>query len=441
MFGIRKKSTDDAVQAANAENKKSANWIFRILSILCAVILWFYVMTVESNNFEKTYSGVTLDIRGMESLSALSLSGLPTDTVEITVTGEKQKLEAMGSEDIKPYVILPENAEKGQYVLPVKIDGIPDNTNVSIKPEKVTVLVENTDTRTVSLTRVAGNHDDSLLSYHFSLSEITVTGSVSLLERIDHAELNISSQTPGININSSYFGAIVLIDVEGKEILGSYLTKSNDYATVEVKVMQTKKLPLTVTGTGGEAADIVFDEGSVKTVTVKGEASQIAAIPDFLSLATVDLTNPDGANETRFTFSYQQILSAIPQDVALHEIDGILISALDQEKLPSASFTATPKSALAENTLSVSLSGATVKSLSSALKAQFDPKQTVLITLRGTQDAVHAVTAEDIALTINMAGKTAKGWVDAPLSVILQKDVDGLEISHPESVRVLLSAK
>ncbi len=441
MLWFKKNDTQTNTQTGNAETTKTATWVFRILSVLVAIILWFYVMTLESNNFEKTYSGLTPDIQGIEGQS---LSALTSSTVEISITGEKTQLDGMGSESVKPYVLLPENAKKGEYILPVLVDDIPDNMTVSVKPEKVTVLVESTESRTIPLTRVAGNLDDSLLLYDFSVKEIKVTGSVSLLERLDHAELALSSQGSETNANTSYFGTIVLMDANGQIISDAYLKKSNDFATVEIKVMQSKELSLCILGKEGEAPEITYDVGSAQKITLRGEPSIIAALPDYLSLSLVNLSDiVAGSQEERhFTFTYENILSAVPENTTLIAIDGIKLADLKKDALPTVGMTVSMKNFITETSLTVPLSLATHTALTSSLSVTVDPKDTVEITLRGQEDKLSAITAKDLQLVLDMSGKTAKGWTNVPLLVSLKAGNEDLEVISTEHiVRVFMYAK
>ncbi|HCG36739.1 MAG TPA: hypothetical protein DER23_10410 [Clostridiales bacterium] len=440
MLGKLKKGKEQALQTEN----KQSNWAARVLSVLCAIILWFYVMSVESINFEKTYSGLTLGIHGTETLEGLSLSGLTTSTVEITITGEKKQLEGMGSEWVKPYVDLPETVAKGQYTLPVKLDGIPDNMNVSVYPQKVTVLIEDTDTREVPLTRVAGSHDDSLLEYNFSFTHVTVTGSVSVLEQIDHAELDISTQNLGNTMDGSYFGKIILVNKDGNKIVDSYLTKSSDYATVEVKVLQSKKLDLTITSSSGESLSIIYEKESAKTIVVKGEASVISALPTYLSLRTINLSEIEsGVKDSKtYVFAYHDITRALPEGVVLIAVDNVAVADLKEDSLPSAVLTVSLKNTKVETTLTVSLKSATVKSLSSSLHVTFDPNETVDIVLSGQRNDLKNITAKDLNLVVNMYGKTAKGWVNVPLLVTLKETNENVEIITKEfTLRVFVYAK
>ncbi|HAZ19608.1 MAG TPA: hypothetical protein DCY75_05480, partial [Clostridiales bacterium] len=280
--------------------------------------------------------------------------------------------------------------------------------------------------------------------YNFSFTHVTVTGSVSVLEQIDHAELDISTQNLGNTMDGSYFGKIILVNKDGNKIVDSYLTKSSDYATVEVKVLQSKKLDLTITSSSGESLSIIYEKESAKTIVVKGEASVISALPTYLSLRTINLSEIEsGVKDSKtYVFAYHDITRALPEGVVLIAVDNVAVADLKEDSLPSAVLTVSLKNTKVETTLTVSLKSATVKSLSSSLHVTFDPNETVDIVLSGQRNDLKNITAKDLNLVVNMYGKTAKGWVNVPLLVTLKETNENVEIITKEfTLRVFVYAK
>ena len=69
----------------------------KIMSVLIAFILWFYVMAVESPVNEKTFRSIPITIEQTDS--ELSLYSGYNTTVDITVSGKKSELNQISDSD------------------------------------------------------------------------------------------------------------------------------------------------------------------------------------------------------------------------------------------------------------------------------------------------------------------------------------------------------
>ena len=86
---------------------KTSDLIPRLLCVVIAVIIWLYVMSNESPDYERTFSGVTVSIENaalLTSESELSVISGYGERADITVTGKKSDLISYSLEDIVPSV-------------------------------------------------------------------------------------------------------------------------------------------------------------------------------------------------------------------------------------------------------------------------------------------------------------------------------------------------
>ena len=89
------------------ERLKTSDLIPRLLCVVIAVIIWLYVMSNESPDYERTFSGVTVSIENAALLSSeydLSVISGYGERADITVTGKKSDLISYSLEDIVPSV-------------------------------------------------------------------------------------------------------------------------------------------------------------------------------------------------------------------------------------------------------------------------------------------------------------------------------------------------
>ena len=79
-----------------------------ILSLVCAFVLWMYVMSVESPTYTETFKnvGVSLQNESIIAKNGLSVVSGTGYHVDVTVTGRKSIISRLDSDDIKAYVDL-----------------------------------------------------------------------------------------------------------------------------------------------------------------------------------------------------------------------------------------------------------------------------------------------------------------------------------------------
>ena len=66
-----------------------------IVSLLCSLVMWAYVSSLDSTDKEITVSGIAVEFRGQDELLAdrsLSIASVDTETVSIVVRGESSNI-------------------------------------------------------------------------------------------------------------------------------------------------------------------------------------------------------------------------------------------------------------------------------------------------------------------------------------------------------------
>jgi len=124
-----------------------------LLSVLCAISLWLYVMSVESPLDNNTFYGVNVELRNETVLKKNSLSVFSgqNTSVNVTVTGKKSLLNRLRAEDLVAYVDVGNITEAGEYGLDIKLDPVEGVTLSGLSVNKVTVFVESMVTKYVPI--------------------------------------------------------------------------------------------------------------------------------------------------------------------------------------------------------------------------------------------------------------------------------------------------
>ena len=77
-------------------------WI--IISLLCSFVMWAYITSPNSSDFQKTFRGVQVEFAGQEKLLSdrdLSISSVDTQSVTVTLRGSRNSVGKLKASDIK----------------------------------------------------------------------------------------------------------------------------------------------------------------------------------------------------------------------------------------------------------------------------------------------------------------------------------------------------
>jgi YbbR domain-containing protein len=166
------------------------NLVYRIISIVLAVILWAWV-TAEKNPIKETLLEVPLETRQLTS--ELMVAEKPS-LVKVRVQGREHTLDNLTSRDIQVYVDL-SSARPGANIEPIEI-ALPKGVElVSATPSKASVIIDQVSEVQLPITiKVVGEAADGyqVLEPAVDPSEILVAGPKSILDRIGEVQVSVS---------------------------------------------------------------------------------------------------------------------------------------------------------------------------------------------------------------------------------------------------------
>ena len=240
----------------DTKKKKSffdASLVLKIISLLCAILLWFYVSEVESPTSEKKIEAVTVTLRNKDilmtetGLSVLSDSLYDTNVV---LSGKKSTLNKINYEDITATVDLSKLSEPGTYELQINVVAPQGTSVVSTNPRFITVSIDKTishpfDIETKLSYSTTYEMGECIITDSQSkpISAVTVSGPATDIARIDKVVAKADFGT----INSSVKAKtdLVCLDINGEEITSTSIKLTPNSVIINQPVYMTKKLPLT----------------------------------------------------------------------------------------------------------------------------------------------------------------------------------------------------
>ena len=359
--------------------KKRAFIIPMLVSFLLAFILWFYVMSVESPMYTKTFTGVPVTVeKGNSTMSDFS----GAKTVDLVVSGKKSVLDKLDSSSFEVTADISDYTKAGKYEVPLSFT-MPSGTSKSSSSVDVVKLY--IDVKSQKSVPVAVKFGEYKLDGGYELSEsavekspetVNVTGPATLLDEIESAQVtvNLGDATSSKTVNSEF----KLIKANGDEVENLYISTDISNVTVRVPVFLTRTLPLEVVYKYGffnssNCKVAVFPE----TVTVRGEVEVVNSMDAFVAATIDEKTIQSGA----FT-------------VALTTPDGVTVV----DGTESATVTVTLNG----------LSTKTVNATNIVIKNPDDEtyvatQESVSVALRGPSDIMDDVSADDVTVIVDLS--------------------------------------
>lgn len=317
-MAVAKKQNNKSViniKPSNEQKKRSGSDIAaKILSIVAAVILWFYVIDVQTTQYEKQFYGISVNLSGLDTSLGLDIISGRDSTVDVTLRGTKAQINALTENDIKASADLSSVLDSGNYRVNI---GISVPSGISVVEKSVgalEIIVDKTVGKTVpvnlSMTYTLPD------SYEFGEISITpkniyVSGPADLVENVSKGRAMLDLGTVSGKVTAKC--SITLLDSNDNEINNPYVKSDISAVDVTVPVLksQEKAVELVVADTKQKADCKIIPD----IVTVKGDAKTVDSL-DVVCTVPLEITKS----------SVSSIRLSLPSDVTAYDKDGNLLS-------------------------------------------------------------------------------------------------------------------
>ncbi len=265
------------------------NAIAKVLCVLAAVALWFYVASTNTAIEEKKFTDVPIDIKNVgvleESFGLSVISGYDY-TVDLTLNGANSDISRLSLDDVIVFVDVSQIEAAGEYSLEVKT-ALPNGITVGAQSSNyIQVYV---DRRTsISVPVVVEPMYSMESTYELgvpepSITTVNVSGPAVELEKIKEAR--VALDLGRINKTLTATGKLVLIDNHGAAITNPYIKLQTTEVSVKIPVYTYKDVPLSVTYKYGyynnDNVDVRISPASIR---VKGEPAALDNLKDIVVL-------------------------------------------------------------------------------------------------------------------------------------------------------------
>ena len=403
-----------------SKERKVRDNTIKILSVIFAILLWFYVITEQNPVVPKDIT-IPVKIVNAESLNRNNLVVLDSAGsyyITLKLKGKKELLDTVNQNTVNAYADISNYITVGENTVPVVVNGIPEgisvtsrlNHNIKVSLDKKLVVQRPV---TASIT---GNPKGGLANLDAVLtpSEVVLTGAESIINTVETVKIDIDIAGVDASVNKRL--PIRLLDVDGKDVYGIQL--DTQWINVSVPVANTKRVPiqLVLEGDIPEGYVIANKQIQPKEILVTGDQQ------DLDSLIAINTTKIAIDKLTKNTTL--KVMLDLPVGIQLVNANEEINAVFDIQKLI---------------TNTVDISDIEFKNLDPKYIVDNSPARTIRLTIRGPEELLKDVQNNmnlyvDLANAVEGEGTYEVLVSNSPLLEILSMEPSsiGLEIKIRE---------
>lgn len=369
------------------------NILTALLSLLAAIALWVYVITVVGPEDQQTFRDIPVAFQGASALEEKGLMLLTeeTPTVTLELSGNRMDLNKLSASNITVTVDLAKIYDPGKNAFSYNISypGNVANDVITVQSRVPTGITLDVVRRAYKDVPVEVDFSGSLSAEYMKetpeleMETVRISGPEDVMEKIDSARIQIELIEDTKTTITGEF-TYTLCDKDKNPVDAKWIQVTSEGAEtigVIVPIKRVKEIPLTVKVVegGGATADnssIVIDPLSIH---VSGDEELLANLEE-LEIGTVDLSNMLEDQELTFPITLPE---GIVNETGITEAT-VKVSF---PNLLLQSFTATKFNAI---------------NVPEGMTATISAKE-LEVTIRGSRDVVESLTTEDITVTVDCA--------------------------------------
>ena len=233
-------------------SKLKGNMFIKIISVLVAIILWFYIQTVQNPYIDFTFNALNVSLHNAHLLEERNLvvTGETNFKTDVTVNCARMSLGKLKKEDFVVYVDLSEVKSAGTVELPIGVRINNENILVSDKtPSTITLTVDTIVTvekdilvHTVGKVKKESYTNDDMITAE--ADRVMVRGPKALLSKVASGIATVDISGKSESFSDIY--DIVLVDEEGTAVIDEKISLLNENVKVSVDILPTKMLPIKI---------------------------------------------------------------------------------------------------------------------------------------------------------------------------------------------------
>lgn len=418
------------------ENIKESKGAYMALSVLIAVVLWFYVGKEVDPVKIQTYNNIPITFTGVDKLEeqGLTISSGTGQTISLRLQAKNSILkELSGDGKIEVSVSLSAITQPGEYTLDYTynfristLGGAANNVEVLEKrPSDIAITISRRLEQSIEVRgNFTGNVAEGFQVGEFTIapSTIQIRGTEEEVNQVSYAQVTLNQE----NLSETFTGDMpfTLYDYEGNPIKdASGITTDVSTVHVTLPVVRLKELALKVEilPGGGAAEENAKIKIEPESITVAGSQKDLDAIKEITLKGVVELSKVFTSEDYNFEIPLPQELtniSGIEQAKVHVEIEGLATRTIDVDDIEFI------------NVPSVYTATAVTQSRQ--------------VQIRGPEEAVAAVIPSQLRIVVDwndLSAPQALGNQTAPAKVYLDGSSEVGVVGTDYNISILISPR
>ena len=275
------------------------NWPAKLLSLLAAIVMWFFIMRDQNPVMEVTYT-VPVQVQNLDSHYIIEDA---PDVARIVLSGPRDTIMSIKADNLRAYIDA-SGVKPGQNNVTIGFTPPAGMSLVEVKPDTITINVDEYAERKipVEIVPIGKFSDDvALKSVTIVPKEVTVSGRKQLVNAVNKVvmKVNIAGQTK----NFSAVSNLEAWDVSGN-VLDVHINPNQGQAQYELNLLRKDKaVPITVPTAGAVADGYEVKSISVTPtqLTVTGREEMIDSVTE-IQTEPIDLTGATKGIQGNYNF-------------------------------------------------------------------------------------------------------------------------------------------
>lgn len=291
------------------KNRLKNNTKIKLISLLSALVLWLYVMTVEDPVETRTFSDIPVTITNMSVLEERGLTIYPKEELlaDISIRANLSSLRPINRDNIYIYGRL-DDPKEGKNVVYLQAN-LPERVNkYDIKPNVITLDLEKVvnEKRSISVD-VEGEPKINIDNIETNKKTVDVSGPRTLVNKVTSIKATLDASDKYKDFSTKL--KLVPVDANGDVVKGVKL--DDNFVVATVKFLQEKVVPVKLI-----FDDSVSNQSNLENYSINPKDITIEGKKEALDNINGINTKPITANDLKNNNSIDVALD-IPKDVKI----------------------------------------------------------------------------------------------------------------------------
>lgn len=308
------------------KKRLTTNLGLKILAVLFSIVIWFIVININDPVDKTVFRNIPVEILNADAVTGQGkvyeiLDG--TDVIDVTVWAKRSILDTLSENNIIATADMQEiNLMDTMVRIKLSTNKYNDKLeSISSTTENMLISIEDLKREQfVITTATVGEPADGYILGNVNSDQnlVSLSGPESLVSQVDRAEVSVN--IAGLSQDIRTDASIHLYDADNNPIENKNLKKSLDQVKVNIEILQTKRVPVSLTSMGEPAVGYALTgviESNPSTVLIAGKGNAIK------NISQIEVPNT-ALNVTGYGSNMSAVIDLkkyLPENVTLAEND------------------------------------------------------------------------------------------------------------------------